>query len=202
MTHSDGITQPVATLALRTRALAESPALAARAVHFLCEKKSSFAFGKEDAECVIPYLRWVIYPAGSSLYREGDEARTSYMLLVLEGDVSVDTGVSGRADRVAISVLGPGSLIGEMALLDGAARSASCTALASVQAAGLSHTALELMSREQPQIALKLLIYMARNTADRLRALSEQLHMVDQLNANLHQEIDQLRRSAKAQAAQ
>ncbi len=197
MTHTDGSTRAGATLALRTRPLAESPALAAKAIQFLCEKKSSFAFGKQDAECVVPYLRWAIYPVGTSLYREGDEARTSYMLLLLEGDVSVDTSVSGRADRVAISVLGPGSLIGEMALLDGAARSANCTALANVQAAGLSHAGLELMAREHPEIALKLLIYMARNTADRLRALSEQLHMVDQLNANLHQEIDQLRRSTK-----
>ena len=204
MTHteSDGISRTVATLALRTRPLAESPVLAARAVQFLCEQKSSFSFAKENAECVIPYLRWVIYPAGSALYREGDDARTSYMLLLLEGDVSVDTGVSGRADRVAISVLGPGALIGEMALLDGAARSASCTALANVQAAGLSHAGLELMTKEHPQVALKLLIYMARNTADRLRALSEQLHMVDQLNANLHQELEQLRRSTRVQAAQ
>jgi len=82
MTHTDGSTRAGATLALRTRPLAESPALAAKAIKFLCEKKSSFAFGKQDAECVVPYLRWAIYPVGTSLYREGDEARTSYMLLL------------------------------------------------------------------------------------------------------------------------
>jgi prefoldin subunit 5 len=37
------------------------------------------------------------------------------------------------------------------------------------------------------------MVFMARNTATRLRALGEQLHMYDQLIANLHQEVDQLR---------
>ena len=197
MTHTDNAvgTQPAI---LRTRPLAESPALAAKAMHFLCEDKASFAFEPEDAQCALPYLRWVSYAAGSFLYREGDSTGTSYMLLLLEGDVSVDTGASGRADRVAISVLGPGSLIGEMALLDGAARSASCTAVTTVQAAGMSHAGLELMAKEHPKVAFKVLVYLARNTIDRLRALSEQLHMYDQINASLRQEVDQLRQSSRS----
>jgi CRP-like cAMP-binding protein len=194
-TDTDVRAQPAAASVLRTRPLTESPALAAKVVQFLCEGKSSFAFGAEAAECVLPYLRWVSYAAGSSLYREGDNIGTSYMLLLLEGDVSVDTGASGRADRVAISVLGPGALIGEMALLDGAARSASCTAVTTVQAAGMSHAGLELMAREHPQVAFKMLVYVARNTIDRLRALSEQLQMYDQLNTSLRQEVDHLRQS-------
>jgi CRP-like cAMP-binding protein len=80
-----------------------------------------------------------------------------------------------------------------MALLDGAARSASCTAVTTVQAAGMSHAGLELMAKESPQLAFKMLVYLARNTIDRLRALGEQLHMYDQLNATLRQELDQLR---------
>jgi CRP-like cAMP-binding protein len=200
MTHAenDARSQPAATSILRTRPLTESPVLAAKAMHFLCEGKSSFAFGPEDARSVLPYLRWVSYAAGSALYREGDNTGTSYMLLLLEGDVSVDTGASGRADRVAISVLGPGSLIGEMALLDGAARSASCTAITTVQAAGMSHAGLELMAKENPQVAFKVMVYLARNTIDRLRALSEQLHIYDQINASLQLEVDQLRQSGRA----
>lgn len=195
MTHTDkdARAQPAASSVLRTRPLAESPALATKAVQFLCEGKASFGFAAEDAQSVLPYLRWVSYPAGSFLYREGDNSGTSYMLLVLEGDVSVDTGASGRADRVAISVLGPGALIGEMALLDGSARSASCTAVTTVQAAGMSHAGLELMTKEHPQVACKMLVYLARNTIDRLRALGEQLHVYDQINAALREELDQLR---------
>lgn len=178
---------------LKTLPLTESPELTAKAVDFLCESKASFALEQEDAQCIVTYMRWVRYSPGSVLLLEGEETRTSYMLLLLEGDVSVDTEASGRPDRVAISVIGPGSLIGEMALLDGAPRSASCTAITSVQAAGLSHAGLELMASVHPRVAFKLMVYLSRHTIGRLRLLSEQLHMYDQLNAALHQEINQLR---------
>lgn len=182
---------------MRTRALAEAPELVAKAVHFLCEGKSGFGFNPEEAQCVVSYLRWVSYAPQSSLYREGDSTRTSYMLLLLEGDVSVDTAASGRADRVAISVLGPGALIGEMALLDGAPRSTSCMALTPVQAAGMSLGGLAALADEHPFVAFKLMTFMARSTANRLRALGEQLHMYDQVIADLHKEIDQLRASKR-----
>ncbi len=169
--------------------------MAAKALHFLCENRASFALEQEEARCIVTYMRWVRYPPNSVLLLEGEDSRTSYMLLLLEGDVSVDTEASGRADRVAISVIGPGSLIGEMALLDGAPRSASCTAITSVQAAGLSHAGLELIASAHPKAAFKLMVYLARNTIGRLRLLSEQLHIYDQLNAALHQEINQLRMS-------
>jgi CRP-like cAMP-binding protein len=195
MTHTqtDSITAPAVTPVMRTRPLAESPELTAKAINFLCERRPNFTLEPDEAQCVVPYLRWVSYSAGSYLHLEGDDSRTSYVLLLLDGEVSVDVGASGRPDRVAISVLGPGVLIGEMAFLDGAPRSASCTAITTVQAAGMSHAGLELMAKEQPSVAFKFLAYMARHTIGRLRALSEQLQMYDQLNATLHQEIARLR---------
>ena len=195
MTHieTDDSALPANTPVMRTRALADSPTLAAKAVQFLSERQFSFGLEKEDAQCVVPYLRLVSFASNTFLYREGDSTKTRYMLLLLEGDVSVDTGASGRADRVAISVLGPGALIGEMALLDGAPRSTSCTAVTPVQAAGMSQGGLELLAKEQPAVAFKLMVFLARHTANRLRGLGEQLHMYDQLIANLHREIDQLR---------
>ena len=185
---------------MRTRALIESPALAAKAVQFLCEGKSGFRMNQDDAQCVVDYMRWVSFATQSFLFREGDSTRTSYMLLLLEGDVSVDTAASGRADRVAISVLGPGALIGEMALLDGAPRSTSCTAMTPVQAAGMSQGGLAALADEHPAVAFKLMTFMARSTANRLRALGEQLHMYDQVIADLHHEVDQLRASKEGRS--
>jgi CRP-like cAMP-binding protein len=185
---------------MRTRALAESPALATKAVQFLCEGKSGFRMNQDDAHRVVAYLRWVSYAPQSFLYREGDNTRTTYMLLVLEGDVSVDTAASGRADRVAISVLGPGALIGEMALLDGAPRSTSCTAITSVETAGMSQGGLAALADEHPAVAFKLMTFLARSTANRLRALGEQLHMYDQVIADQQREIDQLRASKEGRS--
>ena len=178
-----------------TRALVESAALATKAIQLLCEGNAGFKMNQEEAQRVVDFMRWVSFAPQSFLFREGDSTRTSYMLLLLEGDVSVDTASSGRADRVAISVLGPGALIGEMALLDGAPRSTSCTAITPVQAAGMSLGGLAALAGEHPAVAFKLMTFMARSTANRLRALSEQLHMYDQVIADLHHKTEQLRAS-------
>ena len=190
---ADTVPQPTASPVTRTRPLVESPALAIKAVHFLCEGTSGFRMNQDEAQCVVAYLRWVSYAPQSILYREGDNTRSTYMLLLLEGDVSVDTATSGRADRVAISVLGPGALIGEMALLDGAPRSTSCTAITPVEAAGMSKGGLAALADEHPAVAFKLMTFMACSTANRLRALGEQLHMYDQVIADLQREVELLR---------
>ncbi|OYT88851.1 MAG: hypothetical protein CFE43_20305 [Burkholderiales bacterium PBB3] len=185
-----------ATPTMRTRPLADAPALASKAVQSLCESKAHFALQPDEARVVLPFLRWVSFTEGAYLYREGDDSRTSYMLLLLEGDVTVDTRASGREDRVAIASLGPGSLIGEMALLDGSPRSTTCIAITAVQAAGLSQGGLDRLAQDHPAVAFKLMVYVARNTADRLRAVSEQLTMVDQVIASLHDELAQLRKTS------
>ncbi len=167
--------------------------MSALAVQFLCEGNSSFALDPEQAQQVVPYLRWVSYAAGTLLYREADSARTGYMLLLLEGNVSVELGAAGQANRVALSVVGPGSLIGEMAFLDGAPRSANCSAISIVQAAGMSQTGLDLLAKDKPHLAFKLMAILARCTISRLRALGEQLYMMDSIVESMHQELTQLR---------
>lgn len=199
-TEAPNIGSHTAAPAMKTRALSDSANLTDKAIEFLSGHASQFPMTADEARCVIPYLRWVRFAEKSVVLRENDDTKTSYMLLILEGDVSVDLGTLGRADRVDISVLGPGSLIGEMALLDHAPRSANCTAITEVQTAGMSAGGLDLLFKESPSVAFKLLAYTARNTIDRLRSLSEQLHMVDKLNANLHQEIARLRQSLGKQA--
>lgn len=180
-----------------TRAISEFPNHAAKAVELLTMRSPSFSLAANEAAWIASLMRLVQYQAGATVFNAGDESNTGYMLLVLEGDVSVDTGNVGGAAKVDISVLGPGALIGELALIDGGPRSATCTAVTAVTAAGLSAGGLQRLTETQPQVAAKLAIYIARNAADRLRALSEQLQMYDHLTASMQQEIDQLRVAAR-----
>jgi len=64
-------------------------------------------------------------PAGENLFCEGDEADSAYVITT--GEIAVLKESAGREVRLA--VLGPGSLIGEMALLALAPRNATCRAL-------------------------------------------------------------------------
>ncbi len=183
-------------LALRTRAVDEVPDMAALAVKFLSRGGPGFALDVEQAEAVVAHMRLVDYPKGAALISEGDDVGTSYMLLLLEGNVSVDIEAARADAKVDISVIGPGALIGELALLDGAPRSASCTALSRVQAVGLSRAGLLRLMESHPTAAAKLGIYVAQNTADRLRALSHQVQMYDQLAASLQLKVNELQAAA------
>ena len=63
--------------------------------------------------------------AGENLFREGDDGDSAYVITT--GEIEVLKESAGREVRLA--VLGPGALIGEMALLARAPRNATCRAL-------------------------------------------------------------------------
>ena len=174
----------------RTRAFDESPALLEQAVEMLSSAKSTLALTAAEAHLALAQMRLVSCSTGTQLFREGERTRSDHMLFLLEGEVSVDTGQGSPANMTSISVLGPGSMIGEMAMLDGAPRSASCTAVSAVQAAGMSRLGLERLLEQHPRVAAKLLAMVALVTAERLRALNEQLRLYAQLNTHLREEID------------
>ena len=180
--------------ASRTRPIAEAPELAQAAAELLRTPSALTALTADEARCVVAYMRLVSYPVGATMMREGDQAHTGYMLLLLSGEVSVETVQAGCADVVSISVLGPGNLLGEMGLLDGEPRSVSCVAATRVEAAGLSREALELLIREHPAVGARLMTAVAKRLADRLRAAGDQLRIYSQLATDMQLEIDGLRR--------
>jgi CRP-like cAMP-binding protein len=184
-------TSPSVYLApLKPRPLVEMPALATLAAELLRTPHAMLQLAPDEAALVVAHMGLIDFPAGTTLFREGDDTRSSHMLLLLEGEVQVDTAASGEPDVVAISVLGPGNIIGEMSLLDGAPRSASCTAVTAVRAAGLGRRGLERLIEEQPKVAAKLMVGLAKRIADRLRALGHQVQMYAQLAGRLQAELE------------
>lgn len=161
----------------RTRPFSEVPGLGQRAAELLLTPNALVPMSLEEAAVVVAHMRLVHFPQGATMLREGERARNDYLLLVLEGEVSVFASVGTEPDGVQISVLGPGAVIGEMALLDGSPRSASCIAVTPVQCAGLSRKGLEMMIEQHPKVAARLLAGLACRIADRLRAMSDQLRM-------------------------
>ncbi|MBU6258759.1 MAG: cyclic nucleotide-binding domain-containing protein [Burkholderiales bacterium] len=164
-----------AAAALRPRSLSETPELVERAVELLRTPALLGAMDTPDLLRVASFLRLVSFRAGTRLFEEGDSSNTSYLLLLLSGEVQVVVSPVAGGDPIDLSVLGPGDVLGEMGLLDGAPRSTTCTALAPVQAAVLTRGALEQLLEENPRVAAKLMIALAKRMADRLRALGEQI---------------------------
>lgn len=144
----------------------------------------------EEAAQIVNYMEPVRIPAGTVFIQEGESADTHFMLLVLEGDVSAESEISALHDSMVVSVLGPGSLIGEMGLIDGAPRSATCTAATDISGAMLSRTGLVQLVRERPAVAASLVIAISKRMADRLRETNRKLRSYTQLNKALQQELD------------
>jgi CRP/FNR family transcriptional regulator, cyclic AMP receptor protein len=147
---------------------------------------------EEEALTVVSFMRPQVYKRGARIIRQGEASDTGFMVLVLEGEITVENLVPSRADSVTVTVLGPGSLIGEMSLVDGAARSATCIASTTVRCAVLTRSALEVLIREQPGTAAKLMTAVAQRLAERLRESGQKLQVFGQLVATLQQEIEKL----------
>jgi CRP/FNR family cyclic AMP-dependent transcriptional regulator len=110
-----------------------------------------------------------------------DEA-SDWMMLLLHGTVDVgkrkigseaDSQEPGNNTRLA--VLKEGATLGEMSMLDGEPRYASCWALSEVEAAVLTRAAVAGLITDHPAVGAKLLVKITQLLAQRLRNTSSQL---------------------------
>ena len=175
----------------RMRAI-EGSSTAELAAQLLIAPTALMQLSLDEAMVVVSYMIPRRIAMGTTFITEGDKKDTGYMLLVLEGEVTVENIVVSRHDPVTVTVLGPGSLIGELGLVDGQARLASCTASTDVRCAVLSREALGTLSLEDPRTAAKLMFAVSLRVAERLRDISLKLKLYSQLVQAMQQEIDHL----------
>ncbi len=146
----------------------------------------------EEARIVVSYMQPRKFSEGTVFIQEGDKNNTDYMVLVLDGEVTVESIVVSRTTPVTTAVLGAGSLLGEMGIVDGEPRSATCTATSEVRAAIFSRGALESLITEQPAIGAKFMMSISLRIAERLRDTADKLKLYAQLTQAMQQEIDRL----------
>ena len=176
-------------LARRTAAPPPSAELAAQMLH---APTALMQLSHEEALDVVAHMTPRRIPEGRRFIREGDSDNTGFMVLVLLGEVAVESSVAARADPLTVTVLGPGALIGEMGLLDGAPRSASCTALTEVRCAVLTREALAELLERRPRVAAKLVMAISARIAQRLREGQDRLKVYAQLTQAMNEEINAL----------
>jgi CRP/FNR family transcriptional regulator, cyclic AMP receptor protein len=143
-----------------------------------------------DAARVVTYMRPKRIKAGTVFIQEGEVKQNDYMLLVLEGDIAVEADLPGFQDNMVVGIMGPGHLIGEMGVLDGSPRSATCTATTDILAAVLSRTALMRLLKAEPLVGSRLLLAISKRMADRLRATTRKLKTFAQMNKALQEELN------------
>jgi len=113
-------------------------------------------------------LRVTRWSEGAIVFRKGDEADGAY--LVQSGVVEIVT--DGDDGGEAIATLGPGSVVGELALLTGEPRSATLRAGADTELVALGRADFEALLREHPMIGLELSRQLGRRLVDTTRRLT------------------------------
>lgn len=109
---------------------------------------------------------------GQEVLREGDPG--DFMLLVVEGRLDVFKQDRWNAPRL-IAVIDAGKTAGEMSMIDGEPRFATCVAADNVVIATLSREALARIVLEQPILGAKILMELVLMLSQRLRTTSQRL---------------------------
>lgn len=146
----------------------------------------------EEARIIVSFMTPRKVAAGTTFITEGDKQDTGVMFLLLDGDVTVESLTVSRRDPRIVNVIGAGSLLGEMSLLDGGARLASCVASTNLLCATLTRTTLERLTDQEPRTAAKLLLAISTRIAERLRDVTDKVRLYSDLVQVMQQEIDSL----------
>lgn len=143
----------------------------------------------EEARVVVLYMQPQLVDKGTIFIREGDGRDTGFMMLLLDGEVTVETLVVSRTEPIIITVMGPGSLIGELGFLDAQPRYATCVAATPLRCAILTREALNRLMLENSPVAAKLMLALSLRISVRLREITDKLKMYVQLTQAMEQEI-------------
>jgi len=112
---------------------------------------------------------------GREIIREGDGG--DFMVMILEGRVEVRK--RNRWNRLQmIAEVGPGRTLGEMSMIDGEPRFATCVAAEPVIIAVMQRESLARIIVEQPLLGAKILMELVLMLSQRLRATSARLVQV------------------------
>lgn len=143
-----------------------------------------------DARAIVGFMKPRRFKLGTVFIREGEVTRTDYMMLILDGEALVQNEVPCAGETMVMSIIGPGSIIGEMGVLDGAPRSATCTATTDLTVALLSRDALLKIINDNAPVAARLMLAISKRLADRLREANRKIKTLDGLSRALQQELD------------
>jgi CRP/FNR family transcriptional regulator, cyclic AMP receptor protein len=108
------------------------------------------------------------FPRGDALFHQGDDP--GVVLIIQKGRIKVSV-VTPDGHDVMLGYLQPGTVLGDLAALDGEPRSTTAIAIDAVEALGIPMLAFRTMLDERPGIVRALMLVAAQRlrTADRQR---------------------------------
>jgi sulfate permease, SulP family len=133
-------------------------------------------FAPDDIAALQRHLQRIAWPPGHVVFRQGDPGTA--LFLVTRGRASVQISRGDTTIRLVTFV--PGTVFGELAILDGGPRAATIIADEDMIAYSLSSEEFADLREKEPALAIKLLAALGRELSFRLRSANltiQQLEM-------------------------
>ena len=132
------------------------------------------ALNTEELNDLLRAIQPVTLSAGDHLFRQGDPGDALYV--VQEGQLEIYVQDEDR--DITLAVLEKGAVLGEVALLDGAPRSASVRAQADTELFRLDRGEFDFLRRNLRPAAYQVIRAISQTLCARIRASDEQLSRV------------------------
>jgi CRP-like cAMP-binding protein/anti-anti-sigma regulatory factor len=134
-------------------------------------------FTPKDVAAIEKHLRRVVYEAGRVIFREGESGKE--LFIVAKGTASAYLHQASGGD-IRLATFAPGTVFGEIAILDAGPRSATIVTNDELVCYVLPDKEFELLSAQAPAVAIKLLANLGRELSRRVRQANRTIHQLEQ----------------------
>jgi len=152
--------------------LGEGTALAQQIFDMIGHSKFFADFTREDIQRLTAFMQIYRVETTQMMIREGDI--DDYMLLIIQGRVEI-VKTDSHGNLQPMTTVGPGATLGEMSMIDGEPRFATCMALEPTTFAVLSRDSMVQIILEEPGLGAKVLVKLVTLLSQRLRQTSSNL---------------------------
>jgi hypothetical protein len=133
-------------------------------------------FGAADIATIESHMRRVRYDLGSMVFREGDPG--DELFIVTKGTASAYLHLPNGAN-IRLATFAPGTVFGELAILDEGLRSASVVADGELLCYVLTKADYAALAESAPAVAIRLLAAVGRELSGRLRTANRTIHQLE-----------------------
>ena len=130
----------------------------------------------EELATIERHTRRETFPRDKIIFREGDPGKE--LFIVTRGRASAYLNLVSGGD-IRLATFAPGTIFGELAILDTGPRSASVVADDDVVCYVLSEQQFAVLSNDAPAVAIKLLSGLGRELSRRLRRANQTVHQLE-----------------------
>jgi len=160
------------TVLLTLEHLGEGTALAQQIFDMIGHSKFFSDFNRDDVQMLSAFMQVYRAEPGNMIIREGDV--DDYMLLIIQGKVDI-VKTDKRGVIQAMTSVGPGMTLGEMSMIDGEPRFATCIATEQTTVAVLHRDDMAKIILDHPSLGSKILVKLVSMLSGRLRQTSARL---------------------------